>query len=194
VLAREERGILHQFTPDGRAVASWGRAPGGDDALLSASLTAGHLGCDGADGTILYLPSLLPQVWHSARIPTGYRTTAIPIPGYLATEIRSTGRGEVTFGVGATGRYHVGAGVVFLRDDLALVQIGEPAPGARSSAELGEIRSFLYDLGTRRLTPLGQSLPRLTAIGGARAYAVRSTPFPQVNVYALEVPGQERIR
>lgn len=178
---------VHEITPGGVPVRSFGPPPGGRDALLSASLAGGYLACFG--GSILHLPMLTPEL--RAYSPGGSDAWKVEIPEYEAVEVESGG-GSVTFTAGPSGVHDVAGSAAELTPEYGIVQVGVLPAGATSPGELTRVKSYVVSRLDGRIRLLPAELPRIVAARDGYAFAVRSDPYPRVEVYRVGRDGGER--
>ncbi len=177
---------VHEITLEGAPVRSFGAPPGGGDPLLSASLAGGYLACSG--GGVLHLPMLTPDL--RAYSPDGGEAWKAEIPEYRAAEVESDGR-SVTFTAGRSGVHDVAASAAELAPGYGIVQVGVLRKGATSRRELTRVKSYVVSSHDGRIHLLPASLPRIVGARDGYAFAVRSDPYPRVEVYRVTRDGAE---
>lgn len=180
LLSTGEGRPVQEVTPEGVPVRSFGAPPGGRDPLLSASLAGGYLACSGAG--ILHLPMLTPEL--RGYSPGGSETWKVEIPGYEAVEVESDGR-SVTFTAGRSGVHDVAASAEELTPEYGIVQVGVLRKGATRRRELTRVKSYVVSSLDGRIRLLPASLPPIVGTRDGYAFAVRSEPYPRVEVYRV---------
>lgn len=176
--------VVHELSPEGEVVASFGQAEG-EDAVIQEYAYAGQLLCDEATATILAVPLTFPQV--RAFAPSGELRWGVELTDYHKT-VYERGSGDfMRPRRDASRKAHVAVGVVGVGPGVALVQM-------RLSSL--EPTGLDYDLDSRFLsladgTEIGRrpDLPWIPYVRDSIACAIVEDPYRRVLVMDMR-PGR----
>ncbi|HEX2092937.1 MAG TPA: 6-bladed beta-propeller [Longimicrobiaceae bacterium] len=174
---------VHQYTPDGRIVRSFGAVYGRGHTVLERSMARGYLACARQSGIVLLLPLMAGNV--HAYSASGEFLWRARIPDYRPVMIRTRRDGGVEYRTRNGASHHLASSIVELYPSLALVQVGFLGQGVQARGDFARIDSYAVSLRNGRISKLSRPLPRVVSSMGKRALATQVNPYPKVTVYHI---------
>jgi hypothetical protein len=175
VLGNHEGNLVHEISPDGTLLQSFGARSDGD-VFKAAHTVLGRIACSGTAQAIALVPLTLGEL----RIfsADGTSLVAESIPEYAEQVINTDGI-SVRLSMPDEGFSHITAAVNWLDANALLVQLNR-VPEAPTSALEG--RLFRLDGGWSSAEP---TLPRVLEQSEDTIYVMEADPYPVVRVYGV---------